>query len=101
MWSNLNRDSVYPGMVDYSERFASGQENGSHFVPGETNVSIRPGWYYHPYEDHKVRSLHELVEMYYHSIGRNTTWLLNFPVDDRGQIHKNDVIQLQKLTTVV
>ncbi len=98
MWSNLMRDSVYPGMVDYSKRFASGQENGSHFVPGETNVSIRPGWYYHPYEDHKVRTLHELVEMYYNSIGRNTTWLLNFPVDTRGLIHENDVASLKALT---
>ena len=98
MWSNLMRDSVYPGMVEYAEKFASGQEYGTHFVPGETNVSIRPGWYYHPYEDHKVRSLYELTEMYYNSIGRNTTWLLNFPVDKRGLIHENDIAQLQKLT---
>ena len=101
MWSNLVRDSVYPGMVEYSKLYASGQEYGTHFVPGETNVSIRPGWYYHPYEDHRVRSLHELVEMYYNSIGRNTTWLLNFPVDDRGLIHEKDVAQLAKLTAKI
>ncbi|MCB0630765.1 MAG: alpha-L-fucosidase, partial [Lewinella sp.] len=45
MWSNLMRDSVYPGMPDYSQKYASGQENGTHWVPGETNVSIRPGWF--------------------------------------------------------
>ncbi|MEZ4988926.1 MAG: alpha-L-fucosidase [Saprospiraceae bacterium] len=101
MWSNLMRDSVYPGMPDYSQKYASGQENGTHWVPGETNVSIRPGWFYHPYEDHKVRSLTSLVDMYYESIGRNTTWLLNFPVDDRGLIHESDVAQLQKLTKVI
>ncbi len=101
MWSNLMRDSVYPGMPEYSDRYASGQPEGSHWVPGETNVSIRPGWYYHPYEDHKVRRVDELVEMYYHSIGRNTTWLLNFPVDTRGLIHENDVEQLIKLTEVI
>lgn len=101
MWSNLMRDSVYPGMPEYSRKFASGQVDGTHWVPGETNVSIRPGWYYHEYEDHKVRSLPQLVDMYYESIGRNTTWLLNFPVDKRGLIHENDVAQLQKLTEVI
>lgn len=101
MWSNLLRDSVYGGMPEYSKLYASGQVDGTHWVPGETNVSIRPGWYYHEYEDHKVRSLPELVDMYYESIGRNTTWLLNFPVDKRGLIHENDVAQLQKLTEVI
>ncbi|PHN03293.1 alpha-L-fucosidase [Flavilitoribacter nigricans] len=101
MWSNLMRDSVYPGMPEYSRKYASGQVDGTHWVPGETNVSIRPGWYYHEYEDHKVRSLPQLVDMYYESIGRNTTWLLNFPVDKRGLIHENDVAQLEKLTEVI
>lgn len=101
MWSNLMRDSVYPGMPEYTKKYASGQENGTHWVPGETNVSIRPGWFYHPYEDHKVRSLTSLVDMYYESIGRNTTWLLNFAVDDRGLIHEKDVERLQKLTEVI
>ena len=55
MWSNLLRDSVYAGMPEYSRMYASGQEYGTHWVPGETNVSIRPGWYYHEYEDHKVK----------------------------------------------
>lgn len=101
MWSNLLRDSVYAGMPEYSKLYAAGQENGTHWVPGETNVSIRPGWYYHEYEDHKVRSLPELIDMYYNSIGRNTTFLLNFPVDKRGLIHENDVAQLEKLTAKI
>jgi alpha-L-fucosidase len=89
-WSNLMRDSVYAGMPDYPERFASGQENGTHWVPAESDVSIRPGWYYHAYEDHKVRTLPQLVEIYYNSIGRNSSLLINFPVDTRGLIHEND-----------
>jgi alpha-L-fucosidase len=101
MWSNLLRDSVYAGMPEYSQLYASGQEYGTHWVPGETNVSIRPGWYYHEYEDHKVRSQAELITMYFNSIGRNTTWLLNFPVDKRGLIHENDVSQLQKVTELI
>jgi alpha-L-fucosidase len=97
-WSNLMRDSVYAGMPDYPERFAAGQENGSHWVPAEADVSIRPGWYYHESEDDKVKTLEELSEIYYHSIGRNAALLINFPVDRRGLIHENDEVQILKLS---
>tara|TARA_R110002020_G_scaffold32992_8_gene100994 strand:- start:122 stop:2170 length:2049 start_codon:yes stop_codon:yes gene_type:complete len=100
-WANLMRDSVYAGMPEYPEKYASGQEFGSHWVPAETNVSIRPGWYYHTYEDHKVRSLSNLVDIYYNSIGRNTSLLINFPVDTRGLIHENDVDAIMKLADKV
>lgn len=100
-WSNLMRDSVYGGMPEYSEKYSAGQENGTHWVPAEADVSIRPGWYYHEYEDHKVRSLPELLDIYYNSIGRNASLLLNFPVDRRGLIHENDIAQLNKLTAKI
>ncbi|MCB0855115.1 MAG: alpha-L-fucosidase, partial [Bacteroidetes bacterium] len=98
-WSNLMMDSVYGGMIEYADQWSMGQENGTHWVPAEADVSIRPGWYYHEYEDHKVKSLPDLLEIYYKSVGRNASLLLNFPVDKRGLIHENDVVQLQKLTT--
>jgi alpha-L-fucosidase len=97
-WSNLKRDSVYGGMPDYHTKYAMGQEDGTHWIPAEADVSIRPGWYYHEYEDHKVKSLAQLLDIYYNSIGQNSTLLLNFPVDKRGLIHENDVAQLNKLT---
>jgi len=96
-WSNLLRDSVYGGMPEYARQYSMGQENGTHWVPAEADVSIRPGWYYHEYEDHKVKSLPDLLDIYYRSVGRNANLLLNFPVDKRGLIHENDVRQLQKL----
>lgn len=89
-WSNLMRDSVYAGMPEFSEKWATGQENGTHWVPAESDVSIRPGWYYHAYEDHKVKTLPELMEIYYKSIGQNSSLLINFPVDRRGLIHEKD-----------
>jgi alpha-L-fucosidase len=88
-WSNLMRDSVYAGMPDF-DRWASGQEDGTHWVPAESDVSIRPGWYYHTYEDHKVRTLPDLMEIFYKSIGQNSSLLINFPVDTRGLIHEKD-----------
>lgn len=100
-WSNLMRDSVYGGMPTYHLDWADGQENGTHWVPAEADVSIRPGWYYHPYEDHKVKTLPQLLDIYYKSIGQNASLLLNFPVDTRGLIHEADINQLKKLTTTL
>ncbi|KAA3635116.1 MAG: alpha-L-fucosidase, partial [Bacteroidetes bacterium] len=97
-WSNLMRDSVYGGMPDYNTKYSMGQEEGTHWVPAEADVSIRPGWYYHPEQDDKVKSLDALLDIYYNSIGQNSSLLLNFPVDTRGIIHENDVRQLKKLT---
>ena len=100
-WSSLMRDSVYAGMPEYSDKWAMGQENGTHWVPAEADVSIRPGWYYHAYEDHKVKTLPELLEIYYQSIGQNSSLLINFPVDTRGLIPDSDVQAILELTAKV
>ena len=100
-WSNLMRDSVYAGMPEYSDKWAMGQENGTHWVPAEADVSIRPGWYYHAYEDHKVKTLPELLEIYYQSIGQNSSLLINFPVDTRGLIPDSDVQAILELSAKV
>jgi alpha-L-fucosidase len=97
-WSNLLRDSVYAGMPEYADLYAAGQENGTHWVPAEADVSIRPGWYYHAYEDHKVKTLPQLLDIYYKSIGQNSALLINFPVDRRGLIHEKDAEQIIKLS---
>lgn len=62
--------------------------------PAETDVSIRPGWFYHAAEDLKVKSVESLVDIHYKSIGRNTVLLLNVPPDRRGLIHEIDAARL-------
>ena len=49
--------------------------------------SIRPGWFYHPEEDGKVKTPEQLANIYFKSVGRGATMLLNIPPDRRGQIH--------------
>jgi alpha-L-fucosidase len=66
------------------------------WYPAETDVSIRPGWFYHPQEDDKVKSAQQLLDIYFHSVGRNGVLLLNIPPDKRGLIHENDVQHLQR-----
>ncbi|MEC3907205.1 alpha-L-fucosidase [Tamlana sp. 2201CG12-4] len=86
-WATLRRDEVWPGWPRYKE-LNPGHEDGNYWVPAEINVSIRPGWFYHKSEDHKVKDISWLMDYYYESVGRNGTGLLNFPIDDRGLIHE-------------
>lgn len=67
------------------------------WYPCETNTSIRPGWFYHSHEDDKVRSLEELINIYYKSVGGNSTFLLNIPPNKDGLFHENDVNRLAQI----
>ena len=64
-------------------------------------MSIRPGWYYHAREDHQVRPLEKMVDIYYASVGRGYNLLLNLPVDRRGLVHENDIKRLMELKKVI
>ncbi|SCY91471.1 alpha-L-fucosidase [Flavobacterium anhuiense] len=99
-WSLLRQKDELAGKVHYTE-FMSGHEDGEKWVPGEADVSIRPGWFYHSVENDKVRSLDEMVDIYYESIGRNATLLLNLPVDRRGLVHENDEARLKELVATI
>ena len=73
------------------------QASGLIWYPAETNTSIRPGWFYHRSEDEQVRSLENLVDLYFSAVGGNSNLLLNLPPDQRGLIHETDVARLEEL----
>ena len=70
-----------------------GAEDGELWVAGETNTSIRPGWFYHETENEHVKSLSKLMDTYYKSVGRNSCLLLNFPIAPNGRIHPTDSLR--------
>ena len=77
------------------ERLANEKELA--WFPAETDVSIRPGWFYHKEDDHQVRSFENLKDIYLKSVGGNTTLLLNIPPMKNGRIHETDAANLKKL----
>jgi alpha-L-fucosidase len=74
----------------------SGDPNGDKYSPGECDVSIRPGWFWRESENDNVKSLEQLQEIWYRSIGHGGNLLLNVPPDTRGLIHENDARALME-----
>ena len=81
------------------ELLAKAQE--AYWYPSEVDVSIRPGWFYHADQDERVRSLANLVNIYYQSVGCNSVLLLNIPPDKRGLIHETDVQRIKELSDYI
>lgn len=96
-WSTVDPAQVpYPG-ADGPHIIAAlqhGDRNGTVWRPAEADTSIRPGWFYHPAEDARVKSAEDLVELYSNSVGRNSKLLLNVPPTRDGLLHTNDVSSL-------
>ena len=62
--------------------------------PAECDVSIRDGWFYHP--DQQPKSVDELTDIYFRSVGRNSVLLLNIPPDTDGRLPAADVVRLRE-----
>jgi alpha-L-fucosidase len=96
-WSTMNPDAVpYPGAdgPGIIAALQNGDPAGTVWRPGETDVSIRPGWFHHPAEDAKVKTVDQLVDLYFTSVGRNSKLLLNVPPTRDGLLHPTDVARL-------
>ena len=70
------------------------------WYPAETDVSIRPGWFYHPEENQKVKSGQELMNIYFTSVGMNSVLLLNIPPNKEGLLSNEDVNSLKEFATL-
>ncbi len=85
-------DLTAPSMWDNPDKLENA--NALIWYPAETDVSIRPGWFYHSTENEKVKSGNELFDIYMTSVGRNGTLLLNVPPGPDGKIAAADSLAL-------
>ncbi|WPJ95368.1 alpha-L-fucosidase [Coraliomargarita algicola] len=111
-WSTIDPDFIkYPGdsgiaqavgavaTVDKEQRLREGDAPDACALrvwrAVECDVSIRPGWFYHPEEDDQVRSPEGLIQLYFESVGRNGVLLLNLPITPEGLLHETDAKNLE------
>jgi len=103
-WSTVDPLVVpYPGASGdaVTAMLQHGDPSGLAWRPGETDVSIRPGWFYHAAEDARVRDVDDLVELFFTSVGRNSKLLLNVPPTTEGLLHNVDVKRLADMRTAL
>ncbi len=90
-------DTHYPTIdsvaleVENTSILGSGTFGGNRFIPAEVDVSIRPGWFYHESQDDSIKSVPQLVDIWFNSIGRGAMMLLNFPPDRRGLLGDKEI----------
>ena len=96
-WSLLDTAGFAPGAgAPDRDTLNIGNVDGACWIPPETDVSIRPGWFWRESENDKVKSLDELLDIYYSSVGRNSLLLLNVPPDTTGRINAADSSRLME-----
>ncbi len=66
------------------------------WYPAEALYSIRPGWFWHAVEDTQLKTLSQLLDLYYDSVGRNSLLLLNVPPNDQGLLADADVAAMDE-----
>jgi alpha-L-fucosidase len=96
-WSTVDPAAVpVPGTTGRAATLMlqHGDPAGTVWRPGETDVSIRPGWFHHDGDQARVRTVDNLVGLYFTSVGRNSKLLLNVPPTRAGILDALDVERL-------
>ncbi|RED87633.1 alpha-L-fucosidase [Cohnella phaseoli] len=87
-----------PGNPYWSpNQYGEGFPNGTVWQSGEADVPLRPGWFYHDWEDSHIKSLSSLIDIYQQSVGRGANLLLNVSPDKRGKLPEADIARLMEL----
>lgn len=95
-WGMISPEGYGRGATGPPQKMLNeGLEDGTHWMPAECDVSIRPGWFWHPEEDAKVKSVDELETIWLASVGRGASLLLNVPANRHGLISAEDAERLR------
>jgi alpha-L-fucosidase len=75
----------------------AGNPRGKVWQPGECDAPLRNhAWFWHRNQESKIRSVAELVEMYYGSVGRGCNLILNGNIDRDGLVPEPDLKRFQE-----
>jgi alpha-L-fucosidase len=78
----------------------TGDPAGKFWMPAMSDAPLRGhkgghDWFWNPSEDHHVNPLDKMMNMYYGSVGHNSTLILGITPDNRGLIPNADVAMLK------
>lgn len=101
-WSTFSPEGFTAGAgAPPGDTLQIGNIHGNAWVPAETDVPLRPGWFWRESENDKVKSLQELVSIYNTSVGRNSLLLLGVAPDITGHIHPADSVRLMEFGSAI
>ncbi len=90
--SNICADVDFSVLQDEKE-----QLDTARFLPAECDFRMRDrNWFYSEYDVHTVKSVDELVALYYHSVGNSANFLVNIGPDRRGLLPDVDAQRLRE-----
>ncbi len=96
-WSKLDVEGYAAGAAAPArDTLNIGNVNGACWIPSESDVSIRPGWFWRESENDQVKTVGELLKIYYETVGRNSLLLLNVPPDTTGRLNTVDSLRLME-----
>ena len=97
VWHKVNPDKIRNNPSN--SYLNHGDPEGKQYSVGEADVSIRSGWFYH--DNQEPKSLRELMDIYFKSVGRGTPLLLNIPPNQDGKFADADVARLKEFRQIL
>ena len=86
-WNTVPEDAGHSGVATAKD----GDPNGTVWLPNEIDTRLRAHWFWSPTNEGTLKSLNELMEIYYRSVGHGATLLMNQTPDRSGLIPEPDV----------
>ena len=97
-WNVINTHGKVPGETspEFHKKLSTGEEGGAKWIPAEANTTLLwpKAWYFHT--GHQPRTLSNLMDLYYTSIGRGATLDLGIAIAPTGKIRDIDAQALLK-----
>lgn len=97
-WCRLNAEGFEPGAKSpANEILNTGEADGAQWIPAECDTPLRKQyWFYSPANDGTQKSVDELMDIWFSSVGRGANLILNVTPDSRGLIPAADSIRVME-----